>query len=101
MLKATESMEENVSCTLPEKFALSFDGWTIRSRYMAAASLSYLNKSGKINEQVLLRFYQFEDEANNTAEENMRYRRYVLSFYHNSWDNIVAVVVDNCAVNVS
>lgn len=101
MLKVIEYVEEKVSCTLPVSFALIIDGWTIGSLYMVAVLSFYYTKSETGYDQVLPSFITFEVEASHTAEEHLRYMNYVLSFYNKSRDNIVVIVGNNCAVNVS
>lgn len=50
---------------------------------------------------ILLSFSTSEDKANHTADEHFQYMNYVLLYFDKTWDNIVAIVGENCSVNAS
>lgn len=97
--KLTTRVEQKISDQLPPKFARVFNGWSTGDTHYVSwyGSFPSMNKNGF--KMALLGFSPFEDELCQSADFHHQYLEFVLGFHGKSWENIVAVIGDNCSCN--
>jgi hypothetical protein len=96
-------VENNIKKELPDKFALIFDGWSEHNTHYTAIFASYniLNGTKIQTKNVLLSFSPYEDETDLSAEALKDHILSILQYYGKSMNNVVCMVADNCATNIS
>lgn len=92
-------VEEKITALLPEKFCLIFDGWSNGDTHYLGVFATYPSENSVGYERVLLTFSPLQDESSLKAEEHLEFMDYILGLYEKSWDNVVALVGDNCGTN--
>jgi hypothetical protein len=98
----TEKVEQKISDLLPELFALVFDGWTLgQTHYLAVFATFPDVKSESGYMKVLLAFSPMEEEESLNANAHVKFLEYVLQLYGKSWNNVAALIGDNCTTNLS
>lgn len=83
---------------LPGLSSLVFDGYSIGARYIFGVFACYPSNNSHGFEKFLLSFSTFEDEKAYYAEQHIRYIQYVLTCYSMSWETVVAIIAERCAV---
>jgi hypothetical protein len=89
-----KEMKEIIKKDLPEKFALTFDGWTEDRKHFVAIFASY--GEGK---RVFLAMTRLPDPTNQTAVNHAECIENVLAEYGKTLDNVVCTVADNTNTN--
>eukprot|EP00171_Calliarthron_tuberculosum_P021824 IDg21824t1 len=97
--KLSTRVEDRIRNLLPEKFALIFDGWTSSDTHFVAIFASFPVKSTNGYRTVLLSFSPFEDEVSQNAKNHYLFACFVLDLYGKSFNNVVALIGDNCETN--
>lgn len=101
MHKLTKIVEEKIRNILPDEFCLIFDGWTKQTTHFIAVFATFSSSNELGYDSVLLGFGPFENETSLGTSELYKYLSFTLSIYKKTWDNVTAVVGDNCSVNKS
>lgn len=101
MSRLTATVEKKIAKLLPNKFALVIDGWSSSGTHYLAVFATFASSNSKEYSSILLGFSPFEDETSLNADSHYEYIGFVLSEFNKSFDNVVALVADNCAVNIS
>jgi hypothetical protein len=98
----TEKVKQKISDLLSELFALVFDGWTLgQTRYLAVFATFPDVKSESGYMKVLLAFSPMEEEESLNANAHVKFFEYVLQLYGKSWNNVAALIGDNCTTDLS
>ncbi|RHY80984.1 hypothetical protein DYB26_014165 [Aphanomyces astaci] len=94
-------MESKMSETLPESFAIVYDGWTSGSTHYVAmfATCTFPNDSHRGCEKVLLAMSPMNEEDSLSAAAHVQYLDFVLGVYGKDRENVVALIGDNCSRN--
>lgn len=93
-----KEVEAHISKHLPDKFALVIDGWSKSSTHFLAIFAAYTDDDGVAT--ALLAFSPMPDETQFTAKTHYDFIAWVLeSVYGKSFDNVVAIIGDNCETN--
>ena len=99
MHKLMRAVEQKIQDSLPEKFAIIFDGWSAGDNHFVGVFATYPATNDVGYEKVLLGFSPMENEASQDAAEHYNYMEYVLEVHGKSYDNVVAIVGDNTSTN--
>ena len=83
---------------LSDMLALIFDGWTLNATYYVAVLASFPADKERWCGISFLSFITFENEIDHSALEHQRYMNRTMHMYGKSWENVVAIVGDNCSV---
>ncbi|ETV75063.1 hypothetical protein H257_10662 [Aphanomyces astaci] len=81
-------MESKISETLPESFAIIYDGWTSGSTHYVAMFATFPNDSHRGYEKVLLAMSPMNEEDSLSAAAHVQ-----------TGENVVALIGDNCSIN--
>ncbi|KAF0706983.1 hypothetical protein AaE_013834 [Aphanomyces astaci] len=92
-------MENKISETLPESFAIVYDGWTSGSTHYVAMFATFSNDSHRGYEKVLLAMSPMNEEESLSAAAHVQYLDFVLGVYGKDRENVVALIGDNCSTN--
>jgi hypothetical protein len=99
MEKIGAAVEEKISRSLPEKFAIMFDGWSDnRSTHFIAIYAIYPGDNGQRVSR-LLSFQPPLDEGNFTAQSHYELMESTLNRVNKQPSNVIFLVGDNCNVN--
>jgi hypothetical protein len=95
-------VEEKISLMLPSQFALLFDGWTANdTHYLGVFCTFPISGSDKLKyKKVLLSFSPMGEEDSLDAMQHIQHLEYLLRFYGKWWENVSALIGDNCATNI-
>lgn len=96
----TKLVEKKIKSQLPDKFCLTFDGWSHQGTYFIAlfATFSCAKSSNGYKAQ-LLGFSPLLDETSHSANEHISLISFILNLFGKNWNNVIAIIADNCAVN--
>lgn len=86
---------------MPEKICLIFDSWSHGNTHYTAVFATYKTEKNGPYACDLLGFGPFEDETSLGTKELYNYLTFTLSIYGKGWENVTALVADNCNVNKS
>ena len=100
MTKLTNAVELKISASLPDKFALVFDGWSSKDTHYVSIFATYPSFCSSGYEKVLLGFSPLDDEEALNAENHVDFIKFVLGVFDKSMDNVVCLTGDNCATNL-
>ncbi|ETV82390.1 hypothetical protein H257_05042 [Aphanomyces astaci] len=92
-------MESKISETLPESFAIVYDGWTSGSTHYVAMFATFPNNYHRGYEKVLLAMSPMNEEDSLSAAAHVQYLNFVLGVYAKDRGNVVALIGDNCSTN--
>jgi hypothetical protein len=92
-------VQKKVMNLLPEVFALIFDGWSCGQTHYIGLYASFPKESVSGYEKVLLAFAPMNDESSLNADEHIKFVEVVLSSYGKWWNNVAALIGDNCSTN--
>jgi hypothetical protein len=98
----TEYVQQKIRHLLPEVFALVFDGWTFDQTHYSGifATFPYQEyESGY--KKVLLLFSPMTDKESLRANAHVSFFEFILGFYNKTWENVAALIDDNCSTNKS
>lgn len=102
MTGVTKLVEQRISASLPDIFALCFDGWSSgQTHYVALYATFPSSETGCGWDKVLLALSPMGDETSQNADEHIQFIDRSLEFFGKSRSNVVALIGDNCAVNTS
>ncbi|RHY05928.1 hypothetical protein DYB37_012316 [Aphanomyces astaci] len=101
MAKLSDSVEKKISAMLPNSFAIVFDGWSIGSTHYVAIFATFPTDDAIGYKKVLLSFSPINDEDSLSAIAHYDYLSFVLEVYGKNMSNVVALIGDNCSVNVA
>jgi hypothetical protein len=97
-----EVVETQIRNILPDKFALVFDGWTLsNTHFLAVFSTFPDSKSITGYKKVLLSFSPLTNEQSLNADSHIAFFEFILDLYGKWWNNVVALIGDNCSTNHS
>ena len=94
-------VEKKISNLLPNKFAIVFDGWTAGTTHYLGVFSSFTAHNENGYSTRLLGFSPMGDETTLDADEHVGYLSYVLELFGYSFENVVALIGDNCNTNKS
>lgn len=94
-------VEKKISNLLPNKFAIVFDGWTAGTTHYLGVFASFTAHNENGYSTRLLGFSPMGDETTLDADEHVGYLSYVLELFGYSFENVVALIGDNCNTNKS
>jgi hypothetical protein len=98
----TEKVQQKISDLLPELFALVFDGWTLGQTHYLAVFATFPDVRAEIGDmKILLAFSPMEEEESLHADAHIKFFEYVLQLYGKRWNNVAALIGDNCTANLS
>ncbi|RHZ25905.1 hypothetical protein DYB26_007287 [Aphanomyces astaci] len=92
-------MESKISETLPESFAIVYDGWTSGSTHYVAMFATFPNDSHRGYEKILLAMSPMNEEDSLSAAAHVQYLDFVLGVYGKDRENVVALIGYNCSTN--
>lgn len=95
----TEHVEKKIAALLPEKFAVVFDGWSGGDTHYVSIFATFPSEHTMGYDSVLLGCSPMGDEDSLDATEHYRFVEEVLKIFGKSWDNVAALVGDNCSTN--
>lgn len=102
MVLLTGAVEEKIKKLLPNMFALVFDGWTLgQSHYLGVFATFPDEESTTGYKKVLLSFSPMTNEESFNAATHVEYFEFILGYYGKWWDNVAALIGDNCSTNQS
>ena len=101
MRNLTFRVEAKIKEELPSQFAIFIDGWSAGDTHYVACFASYFREVANGYTLAVLGFSPLEDEASQSAKHHYEYIEFVLSLFERSFDNVVAVIGDNCTCNKS
>lgn len=84
---------------LPDKFAIVFDVWCVGDTHDVAIFAIYSSKQPSAYDSVLLALSSRGEEDSQNAMEHFEFVQLVLSVSGKSWENVAALVGDNCSTN--
>lgn len=93
------TVEQKISTTLPEIFALICHGWTSGTTHYVAVDASYPSNSSYGYSTALLSFGPVEHEESLTAKSLQECLTFTISIFNRYCDSKTALIGDNCAIN--
>ncbi len=101
MNKLTRQVEGLIKKTLPDKFCLLFDGWTLegQSTQFIGIYATYINEQDEA-EKVLLAFQPLLDESDFSAQSHKDLIDIIITSFGKDFSNVVCLIGDNCPVNI-
>lgn len=97
----TRKTESNIAALLPDRIAIVFDGHTTPDAHYVGVFATFPSQNAHGFEVVCLALSPMEDETRQTADEHISFLSYVLGNFGKSFENVIALVGDNCATNQS
>ncbi len=94
-------VEKKITKILPSKFALVVDCWSSSRTHFFAVFALFPASNELEYDTVLLGFSPFENKENMNAANHVSFLKCVLDVYGKSFENVAALIADNCAVNIS
>ena len=99
MEKVAVEVELKIAAELPEKFGITFDGWSKFTYHYLGLFAVY--ECGPVVKVVLLGISPPENEEHLDTREHVTFLENTLHFYGKNLDNVLFFVADNCSVNKS
>ncbi|RHY57120.1 hypothetical protein DYB38_014335, partial [Aphanomyces astaci] len=92
-------VERKIASQLPDQFALVHDGWSHGSTHYLAIFATFPSSDPIGYTRTLLAFAPINDEESLSADAHYEFTLFVLELYGKSWDNVIALIGDNCSTN--
>ncbi|RHY87092.1 hypothetical protein DYB37_010240 [Aphanomyces astaci] len=92
-------VERKIASQLPHQFALVHDGWSHGSTHYLAIFATFPSSDPIGYTWTLLAFAPINDEESLSADDHYEFTVFVLELFGKTWDNVVALIGDNCSTN--
>lgn len=99
MQKLTRVVETVIRDRLPNRFAITFDGWAGGDTHYVSVFAVFPADNVNGYDRFLLACSPMENEDSLNANEHYEFLEWVLALFEKSMDNVVAVIGDNCSTN--
>ncbi|ETV74064.1 hypothetical protein H257_11375 [Aphanomyces astaci] len=92
-------VERTIASQLPDQFAIVHDGWSHGSTHYLAIFATFPSSDPIGYTRTLLAFAPINDEESLSADAHYEFTVFVLELYGKTWDNVIALIGDNCSTN--
>ncbi|RHY54374.1 hypothetical protein DYB34_008861 [Aphanomyces astaci] len=92
-------VERKIASQLPDQFDLVHDGWSHGSTHYLATFATFPSSDPIGYTRTLLVFAPIYNEDSLSADVHYKFTVFVLELYGKTWDNVIALIGDNCSTN--